>query len=442
MNPLQQVVVCDPEPRRGLQRPQALQQLCSRTESVPSCCAAISDPKRFTCDAFDRMVRHRNGGEDWAYFYTADDERVLARKLGGPKHQRWTVRGLDHQVLGSFLEQETSPGQVSWTEEAYYLRLGSQLIAAITDEGMRHFHLDHLGTPRLVTDSDGDPVAFHTYFPYGGEATTANQTDERLKFTGHERDLLNPAGTGDDLDYMHARHHSPILGRFLGVDPAAGSVRLRRGQSWNRFSYVLSSPLKYVDPTGEKWFLIGGKWQFLDGKDSISTDSTDAQGNVTLTIIVGRDRVVGFSGGSLILYDRDGSRKLFGAVSGRVGRDGRTPTRLQRVENRGPIPEGRYYFNPKNIQEYADIAPAEAAAGYVPFVKLGPWPGGRVAWGDYRVELTADPKTNTYGRSGFYIHGGSTPGSAGCIDLCDRDYQFFSAVGRSSEEILVEVDYP
>jgi RHS repeat-associated protein len=201
-----------------------------------------------TYDAFDRMVRHRNGGEDWAYFYTADDERVLARKLGGPKHQRWTVRGLDHQVLGSFLEQETSPGQVTWSEEAYYLRLGSQLVAAITNEGVRHFHLDHLGTPRLVTDSSGTPVAFHTYFPYGGEATTANQTDERLKFTGHERDLLNPAGPGDDLDYMHARHHSPILGRFLGVDPAA--AKPLEPSSWNRYSYVSNNPLKYIDPTG------------------------------------------------------------------------------------------------------------------------------------------------------------------------------------------------
>ncbi len=38
-------------------------------------------------------------------------------------------------------------------------------------------------------------------------------------------------------------------------------------------------------------------------------------------------------------------------------------------------------------------------------------------WGSWRVPLHPNAGTNTYGRSGFFIHGGSNQGSAGCIDV-------------------------
>jgi RHS repeat-associated protein len=69
-----------------------------------------------------------------------------------------------------------------------------------------------------------------------------------MKFTGHERDLASAGGAGDDLDYMHARHCSPLVGRFLGVDPDLGNSA--QPQSWNRYVYVMNNPLKYLDPLG------------------------------------------------------------------------------------------------------------------------------------------------------------------------------------------------
>ena len=56
-----------------------------------------------------------------------------------------------------------------------------------------------------------------------------------MKFTGHERDLASPAGAEDDLDYMHARHCSPVTGRFLSVDAVDGDPGFP--QSWNRYAY-------------------------------------------------------------------------------------------------------------------------------------------------------------------------------------------------------------
>ncbi|MFV2082125.1 MAG: RHS repeat-associated core domain-containing protein [bacterium] len=49
-------------------------------------------------------------------------------------------------------------------------------------------------------------------------------------------------------DYMHARYYNLNLGRFLSVDPVGGSVG--SSQSWNRYSYVLNSPIRFTDPFG------------------------------------------------------------------------------------------------------------------------------------------------------------------------------------------------
>src|SRR6185503_9678462 len=77
----------------------------------------------------------------------------------------------------------------------------------------RHYHLDHLGTPRLITSAAMAKLAYHAYLPFGEELTSTTQDLEQMKFTGHERDFANPSSVADDLDYMHARHYSPLLGR-------------------------------------------------------------------------------------------------------------------------------------------------------------------------------------------------------------------------------------
>ena len=86
------------------------------------------------------------------------------------------------------------------------------------------------------------------YFPYGEEAVSVPQNDFKLRFTGQERDTYDEGGPADDLDYMHARFRNPLTARFLSLDPRDGIQRTP--QSWNRYSYARSNPLKYVDPTG------------------------------------------------------------------------------------------------------------------------------------------------------------------------------------------------
>lgn len=109
-----------------------------------------------------------------------------------------------------------------------------------------------LGRETKTAPSPGYPAGYHVYYPFGEEATAFNQDTERMKFTGHERDLASPAGAGDDLDYMHARFYSPVTGRFLSTDPRARYKSVTQPQKWNRYVYADGNPIKKIDPDGRE----------------------------------------------------------------------------------------------------------------------------------------------------------------------------------------------
>ncbi|MFN0141277.1 MAG: RHS repeat domain-containing protein [Pyrinomonadaceae bacterium] len=137
---------------------------------------------------------------------------------------------------------------------------------------------DNLGTPRINTDQLGNVVSRSDYMPYGeeiialGGRTSADKyvvDDVRQGFTGYEID----SETG--LDFGQARMYAKGLGRFHSVDPKLASARLFSPQTWNRFTYVINNPLKFVDPNGKDIFvivndvavqykIIGGKGVFVD----------------------------------------------------------------------------------------------------------------------------------------------------------------------------------
>jgi len=186
--------------------------------------------------------------------YDADDERVWSFQPpanGLARFDRWTLRGLDGKVrrlVELYGDNWTNAWGGSNLWEDYIYRDGTLLAAYMSNLQQRHMDVDHLGTPRLLTNYGGIQSSYHVYLPYGVEATPFNQDQERMKFTGHERDLADPSSPADDLDYMHARFTNPTTGRFLSTDTALGTSS--QPQSWNRYGYVSSNPTNLVDPLG------------------------------------------------------------------------------------------------------------------------------------------------------------------------------------------------
>ena len=169
----------------------------------------------YTYDAAGMMVSATSA--DTRYFlYTADDER-LATKNG--LSWTWTVRGLDEKVLSEYTSLETNGRPTSnWQWAKDYVWRDGLLLASVaptspaaTTTIVEHFHLDHLGTPRVVSSSTGAQMGVHAYYAFGAELhLTPHETPpELLKFTGHERDV-QPVGAA------YARQHASAVLRSGG----------------------------------------------------------------------------------------------------------------------------------------------------------------------------------------------------------------------------------
>jgi RHS repeat-associated protein len=134
----------------------------------------------------------------------------------------------------------------------------STVVASANDAKVNYLTANHLGSPRVNTDETGSVTARHDYTGLGVDiveaygsiggrsATHGYGTDDRVRqqYTGYQHD--DESG----LEYAQARNYNSAHGRFTSVDPLMASANVKNPQTLNRYSYVLNSPYKFVDPLG------------------------------------------------------------------------------------------------------------------------------------------------------------------------------------------------
>lgn len=210
---------------------------------------------QFSYDALNRMLTTPG----MTYLYGPNDERMEivnkgydddpAKPAPNPKPaivETYTLRGLNNEILREYtITGGDAVGHWNWQRD-YVYRGGALLAAENYLTGRQHFHLDHLGSARLITDNNRYVVETHQYFPFGNDATGQTPADNTHKFTGHERDLLN---NGQQLYQMGARFYAQTNSRFLTVDPGK-DFDPHMPQSWNMYAYVRNNPMNFSDPTG------------------------------------------------------------------------------------------------------------------------------------------------------------------------------------------------
>lgn len=148
-----------------------------------------------------------------------------------------------------------------------------------------------------------------------------------------------------------------------------------------------------------------------------------------------------FDGRNLGLYNNSGQVNNLDAQSGH--KDFQS-AQYQNIANKGPIPEGTYYANQNQRQNltFKNMALKVGEKLGMNTNEKSNWSGNPVSWGTKRVWLEPDENTNTYGRSGFSIHGGMSKGSAGCIDIPWQTDKLSNYLDECQDSVPVNVKYP
>ncbi|WP_437730195.1 RHS repeat-associated core domain-containing protein [Sorangium sp. So ce1335] len=191
---------------------------------------------------FDLPERITQGASTVTFAYDGDQQRI-----------RKTTPEEETLYFGDLYERVTDAASGD-VEHRYHVHSPERVVAIVTRggsaDGTRYVHVDHLGSVDALTDEDGTVIERRSYDPFGqrtnpvwGEPAPASFTSKTTQgFTGHESD--------DELGLvnMKGRMYDPRIGRFLTTDPFVSFPFF--GQSWNPYSYVLNSPLSFVDPSG------------------------------------------------------------------------------------------------------------------------------------------------------------------------------------------------
>lgn len=157
----------------------------------------------------------------------------MATDSVAPGNSRFYAYTRGGALLG---EYTVSGGSPVWRRDVIYL--GGRAIAEADAAGIHELHVDHLGTPRVITNrGTGMIEGRQAYASYGEKILT----DGYVPLTGYTGHLQgDPTG----LIYMRGRFYSPAWHVFVnsdqGVDP----------NSWNQNNYAGGSPIMNADPSG------------------------------------------------------------------------------------------------------------------------------------------------------------------------------------------------
>jgi RHS repeat-associated protein len=183
----------------------------------------------YTYDYENRMTKAiKNGQTIGEYFY--DGEGVRAKKIESGQTLLYLYQGFDaiyEKTIGS--------------DAVKHLLAGALRIAKFTSTSTLYYHLDHLGSTRLLTDGSGQSLFEKNFKPFGPDY--GGYGSEAYKYTGRPQD--SPTG----LYYLLARYYDSEIGRFTTQDPIMGTEY--SPQTLNRYTYVANNPLRSTDPSGE-----------------------------------------------------------------------------------------------------------------------------------------------------------------------------------------------
>lgn len=145
-----------------------------------------------------------------------------------------------------YLDKYYQVEQIGASQSHIYLN-GDRLVS-IDQVGNMLFPLsDHLGSPTIMTNQQGQALSFNDYQAFGQLIPSTSSPADNYKFTGKEFDQEN------NLEYFGARYYSPVLSRFISIDPLLlknPGKFLDKVQELNSYAYAKNNPVQFIDTDG------------------------------------------------------------------------------------------------------------------------------------------------------------------------------------------------
>lgn len=194
----------------------------------------------------DTLAQELGWEETVTYLYEPDSFVPLAKIASPacrqtstvhlPRVAQWDLPATRHDT-----ELQAAIAQEQADIEAHQVSAWQRTQAAADDaashDRITHYHCDHLGTPRELTDAQGNVVWSARYKAWGRLLHVEGEIDQPLRFQGQYEDQE----TG--LFYNRYRYYDPDASRYLNQDPAGLSGGM------NLYSYA-PNPTMWIDPLG------------------------------------------------------------------------------------------------------------------------------------------------------------------------------------------------
>ena len=221
-------------------------------------------------DAVGNLIRDIHGRQ---FTFNGDNKQVEVKDS-----QNSTIGEYVYDGSGKRIKKITASEYVIFVYDGLGKLIGEYSTDGLPQNPMVHYTAtDPLGSPRVLTNENGEIISRRDFMPFG-EEVTADQTyrtaahkygvgdNVRQKFTGYERD----DETG--LDFAEARYYNDNHGRFTAVDPLIASGKSANPQTFNRYAYVMNRPMILIDPTGLDPCASAG-----NGADNCTPESSSSQ---------------------------------------------------------------------------------------------------------------------------------------------------------------------
>jgi len=122
----------------------------------------------------------------------------------------------------------------------YGLLIHSVIAAPSVTEKIYYYHNDHLGTPQVLTDGNGQVVWKGDYRPFGEVDIVVEEVRNDFRFPGQYYDQE----TG--LHYNYHRYYHFNIGRYLRADPATEMYGFSERE--HPYVYTMNNPIALTDP--------------------------------------------------------------------------------------------------------------------------------------------------------------------------------------------------